>query len=54
MTDKTKIIQRICQMSKEKPEFLVNFSREQLLDYVEHIEHLRKRDRKRVLVGCQK
>lgn len=54
MADKTRLIQRICQMSEEKPEFLANFSSKQLLDYVEHLEHLRKRDRKRVLVGCQK
>lgn len=40
-------------MSDEKPEFLANFRFDQLLDYVKHLERLRKAARKPVPAGCR-
>lgn len=38
MDGKAELIQRICQVSDENPEFLVNFSQDELQDYVQHLE----------------
>jgi len=53
MADKTSIIQRICRISEEKPEFLANFSSDELLEYVRHLEQLRRPNRKKVPVGSR-
>jgi hypothetical protein len=50
MPDKSRLIERICRISEEKPEFLANFSLNELLDYAKHLERLRKTARKPVLI----
>lgn len=53
MPDKSRLIERICQISEEKPEFLANFRLDELLDYAKHLERLRKTARKQVPVSCR-
>jgi len=48
---KNRLIQRICQLSDEKPQFLANFSREDLKNYLKHLEQSIKPSHKQVLVG---
>jgi hypothetical protein len=40
MDGKAELIRRICQVSDENPEFLVNFSQDELQDYVQHLEEM--------------
>gem|GEM_PF-4541154 len=50
MAEKTRVIQRICQLSKEPPAFLANFPRKKLVDYQEHLLRTRKA---RAVSGCR-